>query len=78
MAQEARLKIYPRGVVWRATLDHRIESSIGYELRTDVYMETQLYAERCYKPCSYGTRSPLKYTRESFDLLVRTYAYSKP
>jgi hypothetical protein len=25
----------------REALDQRIESSIGYELRTDVYMETQ-------------------------------------
>jgi hypothetical protein len=40
----------------RASLDQRIGSSIGYELRTDVYMETQLYAERCYnKPaCEHG------------------------
>jgi hypothetical protein len=40
-----------------ASLDQRIESSIGYELRTDVYMETRLYeyAERCYKPaCEHG------------------------
>jgi hypothetical protein len=25
----------------REALDQRIESSIGYELRTDIYMETQ-------------------------------------
>ena len=52
----------------------RIESSIniGYELRTDVYMETQLYAGRCMLDAINQHASMLGLLKLILRLCVRT------